>query len=192
MTYRVNIPDGAEAVIHMTNHVGTSKLIESRKRLLETIYDAPETSLTPREREAMRILFAVRSGCPFCSGARLWRDKPGFSNVEIEEEFYRNAMVLNLEWPGFSARERLLLEFADRFDRDIDGINEDDALWERMHGSLSETEIGDLVIMLGGWVGMGRAIKALGVADSLCVPLGQKTSVSYDQVMNAGRGELVD
>src|SRR3546814_2457179 len=83
-------------------------------------------------------------GCPICNSMRLWRDWPGFSDEPIEEELYTNAEAINLEWPGFSARERLLLEFVDRFANAIDGMNGDDAFWERMHANFSDTEIGEI------------------------------------------------
>src|SRR3546814_14936675 len=106
-------------------------------------------------------------GCPICNSMRLWRDWPGFSDEPIEEELYTNAEAINLEWPGFSARERLLLEFVDRFANAIDGMNGDDAFWERMHANFSDTEIGDVVLMCGTWLGVGHGLKALGLAASV-------------------------
>lgn len=181
MPYRITVPDGDEPLEHILNKLGTPKLVECRQRTFRTVYDAPETTLTPREREGMRIMGAVRTNCPICSGMRLWRDWPGFSGEEIAEEFYQNAIALNLDWEGFTARERLLIEFADRFERDIDSINGDDALWDRMHTHLSETEIGDLVIMLATWLGTGRALKALGIGSVCVVPPNQET---LDKIMN--------
>jgi alkylhydroperoxidase family enzyme len=166
MPYRIDVPDGREPLEHILNHLGTSMLVDCRQRMFRTVYDAPQTSLTAREREGMRILGAVRTNCPICSSMRLWRDWPGFAGGEIPEEFYQNAIDLNLDWPGFSERERLLIEFADRFERDIDGVNGDDALWDRMHAQLTDTEIGDLVIMMATWIGTGRALKALGIGSS--------------------------
>jgi alkylhydroperoxidase family enzyme len=166
MPYRIDVPESREPLEHILNHLGTSMLVDCRQRMFRTVYDAPQTSLTAREREGMRILGAVRTNCPICSSMRLWRDWPGFAGGEISEEFYQNAIDLNLDWPGFSERERLLIEFADRFERDIDGINGDDALWDRMHAQLTDTEIGDLVIMMATWIGTGRALKALGIGSS--------------------------
>jgi hypothetical protein len=166
MPYRIDVPKDREPLEHILNHLGTSMLVECRQRTFRTMYDAPQTTLTAREREGMRILGAVRTNCPICSSVRLWRDWPGFSTAQIDEEFYQNAIALNLGWAGFSERERLLIEFADRFERDIDGINGDDVLWARMHAQLSEAEIGDLVIMLACWVGTGRALKALGIGST--------------------------
>jgi hypothetical protein len=181
MPYRIDVPDGREPLEHILNHLGTDLLVEARQRMFRTIYDAPQTTLTAREREGMRILGAVRSNCPICSGMRLWRDWPGFSGEEIEEEFYQNAIASNLDWPGFTDRERLLIEFADRFESDIDSINGDDALWTRMHAHLTESEIGDLVIMLATWLGTGRALKALGIGSVCVVPPSQET---LNSIMN--------
>jgi hypothetical protein len=182
MPYRINVPDGSEPLEQILNHLGTSMLVEGRQRLFRTIYDAPQTTLTPREREGMRILNAHRTNCPICAGMRLWRDWPGFSTEEIEEEFYQNAINGHLDWPGFSARERLLVEFADRFENDIESVNPDDVLWERMHANFTETEIGDIVIMLATWIGTGLALKALGVGSVCVVPPSQET---LDKLMNA-------
>jgi alkylhydroperoxidase family enzyme len=181
MPYRIDVPTGEEPLEHILNHLGTGMLVEARQRMFRTIYDAPETSLTAREREGMRILGAVKTNCPICAGMRLWRDWPGFAGGEIPEEFYQNAIAANLDWEGFSERERLLIEFADRFDRDIDGINGDDALWSRMHQHLTDTEIGDLVIMLATWIGTGRALKALGIGSVCAIPPSQET---LDKIMN--------
>src|SRR3546814_15899657 len=106
----------------------------------------------------MRLPMTAMMGCPICNSMRLWRDWPGFSDEPIEEELYTNAEAINLEWPGFSARERLLLEFVDRFANAIDGMNGDAAFWERMHANFSDTEIGEVVLMCGHWLGVGHEI----------------------------------
>src|SRR3546814_19722629 len=74
-------PEGSEALDHSLNHLGTNKLVESRKRMFRIIYDAPETSLSPREREAMRFPMTAMMGCPICNSMRMWRDWPGFSDT---------------------------------------------------------------------------------------------------------------
>src|SRR3546814_6714833 len=99
MPYRVDIPEGIEALDHILNHLGTNKLVESRKRMFRIIYDAPETSLSPREREAMRFPMTAMMGCPICNSMRMWRDWPGFSDTPIAEEFYENAAAKNAAWP---------------------------------------------------------------------------------------------
>ena len=43
----------------------------------------------------------------------------------------------------------------------------DDAFWDKMHANFSDTEIGDVVIMAGMWVGLGHTLMALGIG-SVC------------------------
>jgi alkylhydroperoxidase family enzyme len=175
MPYRVDVPEEVEALDHILNHLGTSKLVESRKRMFRIIYDAPETSLSPREREAMRFPMTAMMGCPICNSMRMWRDWPGFSDAPIEEEFYQNAEVMNASWSGFTAREALVVEFVDRFANAIDGMNGDDLFWDRMHASFSDVEIGDIVLMAGIWLGTGHALKALGIGSVCPLPITEDT-----------------
>lgn len=191
MPYRIDVPEGREPLVHILNHLGTDKLVESRQRTFRTIYDAPETSLTAREREGMRIMGAARTNCPICAGMRMWRDWPGFLGGEISEEFYENAIACNYDWEGFTDREKLLIEFADRFESDIEGINGDDVLWERMHAHLTEAEIGDTVIMLACWVGTGRALKALGIGSVCVVPPSDETIAALRNDQLSERAEAV-
>lgn len=175
MPYRIDVPDGEEALEHILNRLGTPKLVEARKRTFRIVYDAPETTLTPREREAMRFPMTAMMGCPICNSMRMWRDWPGFSDQPIEEEFYTNAEAKNLVWPGFTPRERLLGEFVDRFANAIDGMNGDDEFWSRMHTAFSDTEIGDIINMAGIWLGVGHGLKALGIGSVCAVPASEET-----------------
>src|SRR3546814_13280634 len=108
MPYRVDIPEGIEALDHILNHLGTNKLVESRKRMFRIIYDAPETSLSPREREAMRFPLTAMMGCPLCHSMRMWRDWPGFSDPQIEDVYYAYAGANNAAGPGYAARASLV------------------------------------------------------------------------------------
>jgi alkylhydroperoxidase family enzyme len=174
MPYRVDVPEGREPLEHILNHLGTPMLVDTRKRMFRIMYDAPETSLSPREREVMRFPMTAMMGCPICNSVRMWRDWPGFSDP-IEEDFYVNAETLNLNWPGYSARERLLLEFVDRFANQIEGLNGDDEFWTKMHANFSDTEIGDVVVMCGTWLGVGHSLKALGIGSVCAVPASEDT-----------------
>jgi len=182
MPYRVDIPEGREALDHILNHLGTSLLVGNRQRTFRLVYDAPETTLSPREREAMRFPMTAMMGCPICNSMRMWRDWPGFSDEPIEEEFYQNAEAKNLAWSGFSERERLLVEFVDRFANAIDGLNGDDLFWERMHARFTQTEIGDIVNLAGIWLGVGHGLKALGIGSICQLPVGEDT---YAKLRNA-------
>jgi alkylhydroperoxidase family enzyme len=182
MPYRIDVPEGEEALEHILNHLGTPKLVEARKRMFRILYDAPETTLTPREREAMRFPMTAMMGCPICNSMRMWRDWPGFSDTPIEEEFYQAAEAKRLDWPGFSDRERILGEFVDRFANAVDGLNGDDLFWGKMHALFSDTEIGDIVNMAGVWLGVGHGLKALGIGSVCALPVTEDT---YRRLRNA-------
>src|ERR1700761_7126547 len=156
MPYRVSIPEDREALEHILNHLGTPMLVDARKRMFRLVYDAPETTLRPREREAMRFPMTAMMGCPICNSMRMWRDWPGFSDEPIPEEFYQNAEIGNYAWEGFSERERLLVEFAIRFAQDIDNLNGDDEFWDKIRANFNDIEIGDIGIMCGHWLGVGH------------------------------------
>lgn len=175
MPYRIDVPENEEALEVILNHLGTPMLVDTRKRMFRVMYDAPETTLSPREREVMRYPMTAMMGCPICNSMRMWRDWPGFSDTPIEEELYINAEALNRDWPGFSTRERLLLEFVDRFANEIDGMNGDDAFWEKMHANFTNTEIGDIVVMSGTWLGVGHGLKALGIGSVCPMPVTEET-----------------
>jgi hypothetical protein len=175
MPYRINVPEGEEALEIILNHLGSPMLVETRKRMFRVMYDAPETTLSPREREVMRFPMTAMIGCPICNSMRMWRDWPGFSDVPIEEEFYTNAEAFNIDWPNYTVRERLLLEFIQRFANEVDGLNGDDAFWERMHANFSQEEIGDVVLMAGTWLGVGYGLKTLGIGSVCPVPASEET-----------------
>ncbi len=173
MPYRVDVPEGSEALEHILNGLGTPMLVEARKKTFRLLYDAPETTLTPREREGMRFPMTAMMGCPICNSMRLWRDWPGFSNEPIPEEFYENAEKKNIGWEGFSTRESLLVEFVDRFANRIEELNGDDNYWDRLHANFSDTEIGDIMIMSSVWLGTGHALKALGIGSVCQLPVNE-------------------
>ena len=62
----------------------------------------------------------------------------------------------------FTPREKLAIEFAERFA--IDHRTIDDELWERMAQHFSDQELLELTITVGFCVGMGRAYQVLDIA----------------------------
>jgi alkylhydroperoxidase family enzyme len=65
----------------------------------------------------------------------------------------------------FSVRERLAMEYAERFA--IDHINIDDAFIDRMREEFTDAEILDLSICLAHFLGQGRLLRVLGI-DQTC------------------------
>jgi alkylhydroperoxidase family enzyme len=68
-------------------------------------------------------------------------------------------------WPGYTDRERLAIEYAERFAVDHDGI--DDAFFARLRARFADDEILDLSICLSTFLGLGRLLKVLGI-DERC------------------------
>ena len=191
MPYRFQLADGVQPLEQILNKVGNPALVKVRQMAFQIVYSAPDTTISPREREVMRFPFTAMAGCPVCNSARLWRDYPGFSDEPIEEALYENALNFNFNWPGFSTRERLLLEFVDRFANRIEELNGDDNYWKELQAHFSESEIGDVVVMCGIWFGFGRGLKALGIGSSCEIAtdgLLSRLNIGVDESAMAVRG----
>jgi len=120
-----------------------------------------EQSILPvRERELPRMRIAQINDCAIC---QQWRKTEGTAGALTEDDFANVA-----EWrtyPGYSERERLAIEYAERFavaHRDID-----DAFFERLRAVYSDAEILDLTVCIGAWIALGRTLHVLGI-DSYC------------------------
>lgn len=126
--------------------------------LSHAIYE--ESILPVRERELARMRIAQINGCVICSQ---WRSTPGAEGAVSEDDY---AHVL--DWrthDGYSARERLAVEYAELFALDHHTI--DDAFYSRMRAaSFTDAEILDLTVCIGGWLALGRTLHVLGLDDA--------------------------
>jgi alkylhydroperoxidase family enzyme len=120
-----------------------------------------EESIIPvRERELARMRIAQINDCAIC---QQWRKTTGAAEV-VSEADYENVG----DWAtfaGYSERERLAIEYAERFA--LDHRNIDDALFARMHSVYTDAEILDLTVCIGAWIALGRTMNVLGI-DSSC------------------------
>ena len=139
--------------------------------------------LSHREMEAARLRTAQINGCQLCLQMRAARDLAGHlarsgGNPEKavsergdpapDEEFYNQ--VENWQtWPGFSTRERLAIEYADRLGRAPQSMDEDEAFWAAMHAAFSDAEIVDMTFSIGSWIALGRLTHVLQL-DGVCMP----------------------
>ena len=69
---------------------------------------------------------------------------------------------------GFSEREALAAEFAERFA--LDHLSMDDPFWVRLRGAFTDSEIVDLGLCVGMWVSQGRLNQILDVDGGCRVP----------------------
>ncbi|MDP3856400.1 MAG: carboxymuconolactone decarboxylase family protein [Stagnimonas sp.] len=133
--------------------------------LSEAVYSK---SLLPRRvQEIARMRIALANECAVCLGARY--AQPAADG--LDEAFY--AQVLNWrDAPGYSARERLAAEYAERFALDHVGLRADADFWQRFRQHYSEAEIVDLAICCSLWLGAGRTMRVLDVGQSCSLTLG--------------------
>ncbi|MDP9335135.1 MAG: carboxymuconolactone decarboxylase family protein [Actinomycetota bacterium] len=126
--------------------------------LSHAIYDQ---SIVPvRERELARMRIAQINGCVIC---QQWRSTPGAEGAVTEDDY---AHVL--DWrthDGYSERERLVIEYAERFALDHHSI--DGAFYARLRAApFTDAEILDLTVCIGGWLALGRTLHVLGLDDA--------------------------
>jgi hypothetical protein len=81
----------------------------------------------------------------------------------LTEDFYGNVATAH-EAPGFSAQERLAVEFAERFATDHTSI--DDEFFTRLRAEFTDPEILDLSICLAHFLGLGRLLRVLGIDET--------------------------
>ena len=80
------------------------------------------------------------------------------------EELYTHVAEYR-SWPGYTDRERLAIEFAERFV--VDHTNMDDEFFARLRGHFADDEIVDLGLCVAIFMGLGRFLRVLGI-DEAC------------------------
>jgi alkylhydroperoxidase family enzyme len=105
--------------------------------------------LSIREQEAARTRIAHINACIPCSEARM-EDMDAFG---LDEAFYADVDD-PAKRANYSPRERLAIEFAERFCWGTERF--DDILWGRLRQAFSDAEIVDLATGCAKWLGLGR------------------------------------
>jgi len=140
------------------------------------------SALSMREFEGARARTAEINGCVICQQFRAARDAAsmfaanGVRPAHIisdngpapDEAFYAEVSAWRTS-SLYSPRERLAIEFAERFAEEPKVLAEDEDFWSRAHAIFSDGEIVDLAHSVAGWVGLGRVAHVLGF-DSVCLP----------------------
>lgn len=177
---RISIPDdqahdpyGFAAKTHATSIMGKAAAFS------KAVYSDSQLSL--REFEGARMRTAQLNGCQICQDFRSARDADAMFRVAGEpaartiaangpapDEAYYAAVADWRTSDVFSPRERLAIEFAERFAEEPKVLARDEAFWQRMHSAFSDGEIVDLAHCVAAWVGMGRVAHVLGF-DSVCL-----------------------
>lgn len=135
--------------------------------------------LSLREFEGARARTAQINGCVICQNFRAARDLGGMfagttrgtvadNGPAPDEAFYQQVA----DWrtsPLYSERERLTIEFAERFGTEPQSLAEDETFWEKARAAFDDAEIADLAHSVAAWVGLGRVAHVLGF-DQVCLP----------------------
>ncbi|HEY8217720.1 MAG TPA: carboxymuconolactone decarboxylase family protein [Acidimicrobiia bacterium] len=150
---RVDVPDGPGGP-----PVQVWNLRPELLPMLQAMIDGPyKHSLLPvREREAARMRIAELNDCRIC---RDFRARSVLASGATEELYAHVADAHGHE--GYSERERLAIEFAERFAIDHAAI--DDDLFLRLRAVFSDGEIVDLTLCCAAFLGLGRALAVLGI-----------------------------
>lgn len=125
-------------------------------RLVDAAYN--KSILPVRVREAARMRIAQLNDCKVCLAFRADSVKA----QGVTEEFYDH--VADHAGADLDTRERLAMEYAERFALDHLGI--DDVFVERLRQSFSDPEILDLTICLAAFLGLGRTLRVLGITET--------------------------
>jgi alkylhydroperoxidase family enzyme len=127
------------------------------------------SSLSLGEFEAARITLARINQCAICTNWRTARDVPsrGAAPDAVSEEFYAKVGV-DPTWGGFTERERLAAEFAERYS--VDHLGMDGAFWDRLHTHYTDDELVDLALCVGSWLALGRFNQVFDIDGACRVP----------------------
>ncbi|CAB1368246.1 carboxymuconolactone decarboxylase family protein [Denitratisoma oestradiolicum] len=128
------------------------------------------SGLPMRILEAARMRIAIANDCHTCRNAR--QAKAG--EFGIDDDFYHHIPQWRT-WSGFNDRERLAIEYAERFAQDHLGLAADDDFWSKFHRHFSDTEISSLAVCCSLWLGAGRTARVLDVGQACQLTLNAVT-----------------
>lgn len=140
------------------------KLAAAVGRLADAVYN--DSGLPLRIREIARMRIAEDNECQVCRHTR----EADALDDGADEDFYTHVLEWRT-WPGYSERERIAAEFAERFAQDHRGLHEDDAFWARAKEHFDDAELLALGVSCSMWLGNGRLMRVLDVAQACTLVL---------------------
>jgi AhpD family alkylhydroperoxidase len=130
------------------------------ERMMRGAYQ--DSILPADERELARMRIAQINDCVACSDFRA----PSVLDAGIAPELYENVAAY-ATYPGYTPRQRLAIEYAERFAIEHPSI--DDEFFGRLRGVFSDEEILDLTLCVAVFLGLGRSLTVLGVDQSCAI-----------------------
>src|SRR5712691_9530867 len=126
-------------------------------RMIATAYQ--RSILPAAEREVARMRVAQLNACGACATFRA----PSVLAAGVTEEVYDHLDEYRT-YPGYTVRQRLAIEYAERFVTDHRAI--DDDLFARLRVEFTDAEVLDLTLCLAVYLGLGRSLEVLGIDES--------------------------
>jgi AhpD family alkylhydroperoxidase len=156
---RLDVPDGpgGEAAMIWTLRPELAGMVE---RMIRGAYQ--QSVLPADERELARMRIAQINDCVACSDFRA----PSVLEVGVSPELYDNVAAY-ASYPGYTPRQRLAIEYAERFATDHATL--DEAFFARLRGVFTDAEILDLTLCVAVFLGLGRSLTVLGVDQSCAI-----------------------
>ncbi|HET9728218.1 MAG TPA: carboxymuconolactone decarboxylase family protein [Acidimicrobiia bacterium] len=152
---RIDIPHGSggDAAMVWSLRPEMAGMVD---RMITTAYQ--RSKLPPEEREVARMRIAQLNACNACATFRA----PSVREAGVGEEQYEH--VADRAWDGYTERQRLAIEYAERFATDHASI--DDDVMHRMRAQFADDEILDLTLCCAVFLGLGRTLEVLGIEQS--------------------------
>jgi alkylhydroperoxidase family enzyme len=96
-----------------------------------------------------------------CSACAVFR-APSVVSAGVTEDAYEHLHEYRTH-PGYTDRQRLAIEYAERFASDHQGI--DDDLFTRLRAHFTDAEVLDLTLCCAVYLGLGRTLEVLGIEE---------------------------
>jgi AhpD family alkylhydroperoxidase len=158
---RIDIPHGpgGDAAMVWSLRPEMGAMVE---QMITTVYR--RSVLPANEREVARMRIAQLNACGACSTFRA----PSVVAAGVTEDLYEHVHEA-ATYPGYSERQRLAVEYAERYATDHRGI--DDELFDRLRSAFTDPELLDLTMCVAVYLGLGRALEVLGIDDSCAIDI---------------------
>jgi AhpD family alkylhydroperoxidase len=158
---RIDVPDGpgGEAAMIWTLRPEMAGMVD---RMITTAYR--RSDLPASEREVARMRIAQMNDCSACATFRA----PSVIEAGVSPDLYEH-LDEYATYEGYTERQRLAIEYAERFATDHRAI--DDGLFTRLHEHFGDAEILDLTLCLAVYLGLGRTLEVLRVDEACAVDL---------------------
>jgi AhpD family alkylhydroperoxidase len=153
---RIDIPEGpgGEGAMVWTLRPEMAGMVG---KMITTAYQS--SKLPAAEREVARMRVAELNACSACATFRA----PSVVEAGVTEESYAHLDEWRT-WPGYTERQRLAIEYAERFA--VDHREIDDDLFLRLRSHFADDEILDLTLCLAVYLGLGRTLEVLQITET--------------------------